>query len=173
MSGLGHAIVEHFLRDVDCGFATYEHDAAPAFRHHTRQVMAARAHATHYVQLEEVKPVLIGDICDILDAVVAPDVCCTDVVHKDIGVRRMRDQGLCPLRCRKISGDTRDVAAGEGLPHLPHRLIDPSVSTAVDDDRCTGTRQPLRRRAADTGGGSGNNGLAAFEFDIHLIHLQN
>jgi hypothetical protein len=38
-------------------------------------------------------------------------------------------------------------------------------STAVDDDRRAGTGQPFR-------GGSGDDRLAALEFDIHVVSFQ-
>ena len=129
--------------------AADEHDAAPAFPHHARQVMARHAHAAHHVQLEEAEPVLVGDLRDALDAVVVAEVRRPHVVHEDVGVGSLREDGFCTLCRREISSDARDVARRKGLPHLPHCVIDAGASTAVDDDRCAGTRQSFRGGATD------------------------
>src|SRR3984893_4068493 len=51
--GLGHTVMDHFLRNIQRGFGGDENDAAPIALQHTRHVGARQPHARHHIDLEE------------------------------------------------------------------------------------------------------------------------
>ena len=164
LRGLGHAVVDHLLRDVERRFARHEDDAAPAALRHAGRIVAGEAHAAQDVGLEEVLPFGVGDLEDGLAAVDA------EVVHQDVELRhlrRTRSRRPPPWRSRRRCPST--LASGT-RPRSRFRAA--STRGRVRPVRTTlapSARQPLGDGEADAGGRAGDQRVLAGESQIHVV----
>jgi len=74
--------------------------------------MPCSAHSAHHIELEEVKPFAIALLEEIIRMSRA------EVIHEDVGVRRLRDKRGRSFRGRKISRDAGQFGIGHDGPDL-------------------------------------------------------
>jgi hypothetical protein len=109
LCGLGGAVVDHFLRNIQRGFRRDENDAAPIALQHAGQIGARQPHARHHIDLEEAAPVLVGNLEEVLRFEDA------GIVDEDVHLRQRRDQRLAAGRRRDIGGDAATFAPAPAL----------------------------------------------------------
>ncbi|PYK71280.1 MAG: hypothetical protein DME44_08490, partial [Verrucomicrobia bacterium] len=68
---LGDSVVDHLHRNVDGRLAGNKNDATPVCRFHARQIVAREAHSAHKVCLDNLAPIIIGDLLERLRLVYA------------------------------------------------------------------------------------------------------
>ena len=121
--GLGHAVVDHLLRDHDRGVRRHELHAPPAALGHPADVVAGQPDAGHHVDVPVALPQLVGDV-EQRHRAEDPEVVDEDV---DRG-QRLEQRG------RAVGG--RDV--GGGALEARVRLLGPQLR---DDRVDPGTRR--------------------------------
>src|SRR5262249_20898182 len=120
--GLGYAIVDHVLGNVEPGFTADKHYTSPTTLHHFRHVVACGANATHDVELEQIEPFAIALIEEVVQT------CRAGVIDEDVGVWCLREQDRATFRCRDVGGDAGQVDLRHKRAHLPKRCGDPFFS---------------------------------------------
>ncbi len=127
-----------------------------AGRHEARQ-----PHAAQHVDVEEARPVGIGDVLERLRLEDA------EVVDQDLDAGVGRDQRFGGGRGAQVAGEAEDRAAGRGLD-ARDRGIDRGLGAAVDDDAGAFGGERRRDRVADAGGAAGDEGQPAGEIEVHV-----
>ncbi len=125
LRGLGDAVVDHFLRNVQPGFGGDEDDAAPIALQHALQIGARKPHPRHHVDLEKAGPVLVGNFEEVFRLENSR------VVDEDIHLRQRGYERVATGRGRDVGGNAADLGSGNRSLKFCDRGVDLGLAAAV------------------------------------------
>ena len=167
LRGLGDAVMNHLLRNVQTGFRRNEHDPPPVAPEHAGQVGARQPHPGHHVGLEKPGPVRVLDLKKILRLEDA------GVVHQDVDIGHGAHE-RCAARGRSHVGrNALNARARQFGPQRLDRRLHGRLAPAIDEYPRAGCRQAARNRPSDPGAGAGHQGGLSCQFDFHRSALRS
>lgn len=159
--GLRHAVVDHFGGGDHGRVAGEVEHASPAPFLHAGQVRADEPDGGEDVDLEVAAPLGVVDL-QRGDGAEDPEV-----VDEDVDVGHGPQHGGGALLRRQVAHGAGDVVAAGALAHGADGLRDALLAAAVDDDAGSRAGQAGGDGVADALGGTGDQGGAAGEVDLH------
>ena len=148
--------MDHLGGWQQAAFRSDEEDAAPVAIDHAGEIVAGEARAAHHIHLEDMMPVGVADVGEVLRFVDA------QIVDEDVGVGDGGDQGGGALRRGGIGEDGIDRAAD-----LRGGGVQLGLAAAGDGDGNALLGQAPGDGETDAGGRSGDDGALAHELQIH------
>src|SRR4051812_21993985 len=148
--------MNHFSRNLQTGLTGNKNDATPVFLFHRHKVVAAQPNAAHHIHVEELPPVVIGNLVESLrledTQIVNENVDCWESGYDIVGT----------LFSTKVRRDPKSGAADS------HRVRDPVFSAAIDDNVHAFRYQTCRDREPDTRRRSCDQRRLTVELKIHV-----
>jgi hypothetical protein len=115
------------------------------------EISAAEAYPTEHIDLEDVAPILVGELIERLGLINS------EVVDQNVHRRKTFEQAFRCHSCGQVSGKSLDVCLVHRLTNLFQRETNGVIRTSVHDDTSTFRGKLASNGETDALGGTGNS----------------
>src|SRR6266481_6369166 len=145
LSGLRHAVVNHFLGSKNAALTANENNSSPILLLHPGDISTAEAYTAEHIDLEDVAPILVGNFIERLGLINS------EVVNENVHRGKKLEQVFSCRSCGQVSGKSLDFRRGHSLPNLFQREVNCVIRTSVHDHTSTSRSKLASNGETDAG----------------------